>query len=186
LDSTAWTANVSYGDGSGIQPLTLNVDKTFTLSHPYTDSGIYTITVTVKDNTGGIGTDTAIVTVTAGWSGFSGFYYPIEMGIMNSFKAGNSIPVKWHLADADGNDISDPASFGNLVSYGVNCPNSRLMPASSDIVRIYPGSSGLQYLGGGNWRINWKTLKNYAGTCRNMYIEFNSGQKSPEVLFNFK
>src|SRR5262249_50940454 len=34
-----WTATVDYGDGSGVQPLALNPDQTFTLSHTYTASG---------------------------------------------------------------------------------------------------------------------------------------------------
>jgi streptogramin lyase len=122
----------------------------------------------------------------SGWSEFSGFYEPIKMGIMNSARAGSAIPVIWHLSDANGNDVSNPASFSDLVSYRVDCPDSRIMSASSDGTKVYPGSSGLQYLKNGNWQINWKTLKNYAGTCRNMYVEFNSGQKSPEVLFSFK
>ena len=44
-----WTATVDYGDGSGLKPLTLDPDKTFTLSHGYTDNGTYTVTVVVND-----------------------------------------------------------------------------------------------------------------------------------------
>jgi len=121
-----------------------------------------------------------------GWSEFSGFYDPIDMGIPNIAKAGSTIPVIWHLADANGNDVSDPASFGDLVSYRVDCPGSGVLSSLSDATQVYPGSSGLQYLKEGNWQLNWKTSKNYAGTCRNMYIEFTSGQKSPEVTFQFK
>jgi hypothetical protein len=58
-----WTATVNYGDGSGTNPLTLNLDKTFSLSHLYVTGGIFTVTVTVDDGDSGIGTDTAIVTV---------------------------------------------------------------------------------------------------------------------------
>jgi parallel beta-helix repeat protein len=58
-----WTATVSYGDGSGTPALTLNPDKTFDLNHTYGTAGEYTVTVTVTDNHGGAGTDTAKVTV---------------------------------------------------------------------------------------------------------------------------
>jgi hypothetical protein len=34
-DSIEWTATVNYGDGSGVQPLTLNADRTFRLQHQY-------------------------------------------------------------------------------------------------------------------------------------------------------
>jgi hypothetical protein len=58
-----WTASVNYGDGSGSQPLGLN-GKEFALSHIYAVNGLYTVTVSVTDNAGGAGIDTANVTVT--------------------------------------------------------------------------------------------------------------------------
>lgn len=64
-----WSATVDYGDGiiitvnsSLTEPLPLN-GKTFTLNHTYTDNGVYTVTVTVKDDDGGTGSDTVQVTV---------------------------------------------------------------------------------------------------------------------------
>jgi PKD repeat protein len=57
----SWTATVNYGDCSGVRPLTLNQDKTFTLAHTYTKAGTYTVTVTVTDDDQGVGTDTVTV-----------------------------------------------------------------------------------------------------------------------------
>ncbi|HYZ59822.1 MAG TPA: PKD domain-containing protein [Nitrososphaeraceae archaeon] len=62
-DSASWSATVNYGDGAGAQPLTLNPDKTFSLSHLYKDNGTYTVTVSVTDNQGATGTGSATVTV---------------------------------------------------------------------------------------------------------------------------
>lgn len=62
-DSTSWTGTVDYGDGSGTQPLTINADKTFTLSHVFADDGSYTVSVTVADAQGNGGADTVVVTV---------------------------------------------------------------------------------------------------------------------------
>lgn len=58
-----WTATVDYGDGSGVQTLSLNLDKAFSLSHVYADNGNYTVTVKVTDKDGDVGTGTAVVTV---------------------------------------------------------------------------------------------------------------------------
>lgn len=61
-DSSSWTATVDYGDGSGVQPLTLT-GTSFSLSHMYKDNGTYTVTVAVTDNQGKTGTTTATITV---------------------------------------------------------------------------------------------------------------------------
>jgi PKD repeat protein len=62
-DSTSWEARVDYGDGSGIQPLVLNPDNTFTLNHLYQDNGNYSVLVEIADNQGAVGTITLQVTV---------------------------------------------------------------------------------------------------------------------------
>lgn len=54
-DSVSWTATVDYGDGSGLQPLALNADRTFNLSHVYADDGTFTVGVCITDDGGAIG-----------------------------------------------------------------------------------------------------------------------------------
>jgi len=61
--SSSWTATVDYGDGSGPQTLTLNSDKTFTLSHSYATSGAYEVVVAITDGGGAIGSADLPVTV---------------------------------------------------------------------------------------------------------------------------
>ena len=61
-DSISWTATVDYGDGSGVQPLTLS-GTNFSLSHLYKDNGTYTVIVSVTDNQGVIGDTTSTITV---------------------------------------------------------------------------------------------------------------------------
>ncbi|CAB5137262.1 hypothetical protein D3OALGB2SA_4008 [Olavius algarvensis associated proteobacterium Delta 3] len=58
-----WTATVDYGDDTGVQPLPLNQDGAFDLSHFYIEDGLYAVTVTVTDDDDGVGTDTVEVTV---------------------------------------------------------------------------------------------------------------------------
>jgi hypothetical protein len=61
--SDSWTGTVDYGDGSGEQTLALKADKTFDLSHLYSDNGRYRVIVWIEDDDGGVGTDTVVVTV---------------------------------------------------------------------------------------------------------------------------
>lgn len=46
-----WTATVDYGDGP-LETISLGADKTFNLSHTYTQSGTYTVTITITDDEG--------------------------------------------------------------------------------------------------------------------------------------
>jgi large repetitive protein len=53
---SGWTATVDYGDSGGEQPLALNTTaKTFRLDHTYADDGVYTVTVEITNNAGGVG-----------------------------------------------------------------------------------------------------------------------------------
>jgi len=56
-------ATVDYGDGSGVQPLTLAADKTFALNHTYGDDNTCSVTITVTDTNGLSGTAIVFVTV---------------------------------------------------------------------------------------------------------------------------
>jgi hypothetical protein len=62
-DDDEWTATVAYGDGTEIQSLALNADKTFALNHVYADNGTYVVTVRVNDSQGCSTLDDLVVTV---------------------------------------------------------------------------------------------------------------------------
>lgn len=61
--SSSWTATVDYGDGSGVQPLTLD-GHDFELRHTYTEPGTHLVKVRVVDDGGLSGTAIFAVTVT--------------------------------------------------------------------------------------------------------------------------
>ncbi len=116
---------------------------------------------------------------------FYGFFSPVDNPqVVNSAKAGQAIPVKWRITDANGAPISDPASFRDLASYLINC-NSLSGDAATAIEEYAAGSSGLQYLGDGYWQFNWKTSKTYAGQCRTMVLTLGDGNIH-EAAFKFK
>lgn len=133
------------------------------------------------DNVGTAACQTFLVTYK-----FSGFFPPIDnLPEVNSVKAGQAIPAKWRLTDANDVPIADPASFDSLQSYVTNCTDFSGDPVDA-VEEVAAGASGLQYLGDGYWQYNWKTPKNYADTCRVMVVEFNSGALSPAAKFKFK
>jgi hypothetical protein len=47
-----WTATVDYGDGAGIQPLSLAANHTFVLNHVYPNAGLFNVVVTVSNAEG--------------------------------------------------------------------------------------------------------------------------------------
>ena len=112
-----WTASVDYRDGSGVQPLTLNPDKTFDLSHTYADNGAYTVIVTVADDDAGIGSDTLLVTVnnvaptillTAADTVGEGADYTLTLGTITD--PGEDTVTQWTVNWGDG--LSDTYGSG--------------------------------------------------------------------------
>ena len=101
-----WTATVDYSDGTGPQPLALNADQTFALSHVYPDDGAYTVTVTVSDDDGGVGTGSLTVTVvnTAPL---------VTVGPDTTFDEGNPFAANGSFTDAGADTWMATADYGD-------------------------------------------------------------------------
>jgi len=129
----------------------------------------HTFTVNAEDNAGNMATATNDYFVVYS---FSDFFSPIDSEpTINKAKAGQTIAVKWRLTDFNGVPIDDPASFVSLTSGSTTCDSGD----PTDAIETYAGSSGLQYLGDGNWQFSWKTPKSYAGKCRVMTLDLADG-----------
>jgi hypothetical protein len=112
---------------------------------------------------------------------FEGFFAPIANNVPNKAKAGQAIPVKWKITDPAGTWITDPSSFDGLYSYPTSCDFSQVNDMTEE---TSAGSSGLQYMGSGNWQFNWKTPKTYSG-CRTMVLKLSDGS-THTAEFQFK
>jgi len=177
LDGGQWAAMTA--QDTIFDEVNEEVEATFTA----TTTGTHQVCAGGTDSQGNTGGETCqsfLVTYQ-----FDGFFSPIDNNALNLVKAGQAVPAKWRLTDYNGTPIDNTTSFAGLYSYPISC--SDYSGSVLDSVEEYaPGSSGLQYNGDGYWQFNWKTPKTYVGTCRAMYVEFDSGATSPVVKFKFK
>jgi Big-like domain-containing protein len=142
--------------------------------------GSSSVTVTASDVAGNVAATTHTYTIAFG---FAGFAAPIDNGnIVNSARAGQTIPIKWRLTDQPGAAISNPSSF---VSVSSQSAAGACTGGPSDAIEAYAGASGLQSLGDGYWQFNWQTPKSYAGQCRTMTLTLAGGTKKT-ASFQFK
>ena len=94
------TATIDWGDGSAVEAGTVGVG-TVDGSHTYAAAGVYTVTVTVTDDDGGIGSDTLAVTV-------------------------NDLPNQSPTADAGGPYVVDEGSSVVLDGTGSSDPDGTI------------------------------------------------------------
>ncbi len=156
-------------DGITSTPTVIN--GTFERQLTFSEEKTYAIVVTDTDAAGNISTvQRNIIYFKTPLYSFYGFFSPVDNPpSLNTANSGQAIPVKWRITDANGEPISDSASFKSLTSYSVNCDS--FSGESADTIEEYAaGSSGLQYLGDGNWQFNWTTSKTYAQQCRMMVL----------------
>jgi hypothetical protein len=133
--------------------------------------------------TNAAGTTNGSFTVTVSF-GFVGFDRPVDNdGVLNVAKAGQAIPLKFQVTGAGGAGISGlTAPPVKVTVANLSCG----LDALPDQLEEYAaGSSGLQDLGGGYYQFNWKTPKEYAGSCKTMKVDLGDSDPSHTALFKF-
>jgi hypothetical protein len=161
------------GSGPEASPVTAAADTS--------SIGADTASLTGKDN---VGNETSTSCGYGVEYAFDGFSQPVDNHIRNGAKAGQTIPLKFQVTDADGLGITGlTAPPVGVMIQNVNCDSS----ASLDPVEQYAaGASGLQYLGSGYYQFNWKTPKTFAGKCKTMYVDLGDGNDTHGAEFTFK
>ncbi len=172
-----WTATVDYGDGSGVQPLALNADKTFALSHTYADDDdddAYTVVVTVTDDDGGTSSDeltVAVVNVAPELSAITAPVEPVEdgttvevsadftdVGVLDTHTAewdwGDESTLAGDVTEADGQGVatgshSYDAPGVYTIKVTVTDDDGGLDESTYQYVVVYDPSGG--FVTGGGW-----------------------------------
>jgi predicted extracellular nuclease len=165
-----YTCSVNYGDGSGVLPGSVTGYTCTGPAHTYTTFGLYTVTISVTDKDGGMGTQSTIHTVIFKWAGF---FKPVDnLPTINLVNAGSAIPIKFSLGGYQGLNIFVP---GYPLSIPISC-STGLPTGGSPEQTNNPGSSSLSYSAGSDqYTYVWKTQKSWAGTCRQLVVMLTDG-----------
>jgi len=147
-----------------------------------TAPGSHTFSVDATDNAGNTGS--ASVSYGALYA-FNGFLAPVNNApTSNSAKAGQTIPLKWQLSDANGY-VSNLSIISLTAKGGLSCDT--LSTAGTDTIESYAtGATSLRYDFTANQYIfNWQTLKSWAGSCGKVNLTYGDGTIH-DAYFSFK
>jgi sugar lactone lactonase YvrE len=141
--------------------------------------GAKAFTVHAADTAGNTATKSHAYSVVYDWTGF---YAPINnLPIVNSLKAGQSVPVKFSLHGDQGLAIIAP---DYPKSQAVACDSTA--PVDGIETLASPGSSGLSYdAAEEQYTLVWKTDKAWANTCRQLVVRLADGT-SHRAMFSLR
>lgn len=157
----AVTCSISWGDAT-------TSASGCAADHTYSQTGTFTATVTADDGDGGVATASVTVVVDAApdtaWH-FDGFFQPVDnLPVVNTVRAGSTVPLKFSLGGYHGTAIFAP---GYPASAAHPCGSSSAEDAIEQLST--PGESTLTYdAGSDRYHYNWKTEKGWAGQCRTL------------------
>jgi hypothetical protein len=166
--------NVTADDSCGTAAI--NTSRASGASFPV---GTTTVNVTATDQAGNASSCSFNVTV---HYLFAGFFSPISnLPVVNTVKAGSAIPIKFSLSGNKGLNIF-AADYPASGVVGCNSTDPAV-----DLTEIdTPGASILSYdAGSDKYSYNWKTLKAWEGTCRQLVVKLNDGTEH-RANFKFK
>jgi hypothetical protein len=159
LRGAAATASPNAGtDLSGIDAASCDPVDTSTV-------GAHMVSCTATDKAGNSANASAGYDVVLG---FTGFAAPVDNDLVNVAKAGQTVPLKFRVHDANGpvTDLSSDAASVTVASLACD-----LGDTTDQIEEYASGASGLQNLGDGNYQFNWKTPKDYASSCKTLKVD---------------
>ena len=154
-------------------------------------------------------TPTAPLITSGSSSTFVGWLSPVVDSDLNEVKAGATRPLAFSWSDSAGNPITNlsycnsfiktnsgnvcqdnpnvnPTPWVNMSYFQIACPGVAPLNTQTDTNIPGNGNSGLQKNGGGNYQINWQTLKSFKGKCYNVQATFDNGVAVVPAVVGFK
>lgn len=138
--------------------------------------GWKTVSCTATDVAGNTATATADYQVTYV---FGGFEAPVDGDAVNEWRAGQIVPLRFGLQDANGRPVTS-LEHVTVETTGVDCERG----SSEDLPVESAGRRGLINHDDGTYSFNWHTPRSYAGSCKLVTIELGDGG-SASVRFDF-
>ena len=100
----------------------------------------------------------------------SAFSAPVDTTMVNKAKAGQTVPFKFTVTDANGHPVTNLTAVSTkAVAY--TCESG--LPVDA-IEEYATGGSGLQNFADGTYQYNWKTPKTWRG-CRTLSLDLGDG-----------
>lgn len=163
--SLGWTAS----DGTGQSGLA--TAATGSVSLLTSSVGTKTATTPIARDNVGNESAAATCTYTVGYN-FIGFDRPVDNnGVLNVVKAGQAVPLKFRLLDANNQPVLSGVT-ASVTVVNLSCDRA----TTSDLLEeLATGGSGLQNLGDGYYQFNWATSKTYANSCKTMRLNLGEG-----------
>jgi len=127
---------------------------------------------TAMDASGNAGT--CVQSVTLRYN-FFGFFSPVDMpAVVNTAKAGSTIPLKWRLTNFAGGYLTDIATVASINSFRTSCTSSA--PSDEVETTVATGGTALRFdTVTQQFIYDWATLKSWTGTCRTLVLVLNDG-----------
>ncbi len=132
-------------------------------------AGVKSFAVNATDHAGNPASTSVSYSVVYNFSGFSS---PVDIGpTLNVAKAGQAIPLKWRITDANGAPVTNLSNVDVTVA-SLSCG----LGTTTDALEEYAsGSSGLQNLGNGYYQFNWRTPRTYENSCKTLKLSLGEG-----------
>jgi hypothetical protein len=184
-----WTVPAAIDYGTALSAAQLNAQADVGGNFTYTPQAATVLkagTQTLKadftpNDTTNYNTASKSVTLVVNPYSFTGFFQPIDNGgVLNSAKAGSTIPVKFSLGGDKGMGILAQAPTAGPIKCDPTAAADPLEEVSTATV------SSLKYDPTANQYIyNWKTSTSYAGTCQQLVVRLADGTTVKSANFKF-